>query len=177
MWPSTGVRWLPRERAPPSRVSSKPSAAAKSQPTSGKMTCRSQPPALSWTHLPSMNILVMFCTQHTDSLAASQAADCSFTGYMAAADTPAVSNGFRMAQLRMPADLQPFCDIVGIPVVPVPDWYEVFLQSESWIPSQPGNTPRSQRSRPSAYSPPRRRRDMETDESPRMSSARRKTDH
>lgn len=94
------------------------------------------------------------------------------------------TNGNHTAQLRTPANLRPFCDILGMPMIPVPDWYGAFLRPEPWIPTQPGNTPRSQRSRqrrhrPSADSLQRRRGDMETDENPHVSpsSARRKTDH
>lgn len=75
------------------------------------------------------------------------------------------------AQLRTPADLQPFCDILGIPVVCVPEWYGTFLQPEPWILTHPDDTPRAQRSRHgrrrlSANFLPRHRGDMETDESP-----------
>lgn len=94
------------------------------------------------------------------------------------------TNGNHTVQLRTPADLRPFCDMLGIPMIPFPGWYGAFIRPEPWIPTQHGDTPRSQRSRqccrrPSADSPLRRRGDMETDESPRASpsSARRKTDH
>lgn len=50
------------------------------------------------------------------------------------------ATGNRTAQLRTPANLQPFCDTLGIPVVYVLDWYSTLLKPDPWIPTQPDAT-------------------------------------
>lgn len=79
------------------------------------------------------------------------------------------------ALLKVPANIQSFCETLGNPVIELPDWYSTFLQHEPWIPTQLEDRRRADRDADG----PRPNGDIDTDESPRVSplSARHKTDH
>ena len=51
------------------------------------------------------------------------------------------------ALLRTPEDIRPFCDMLNIPVVEVPEWYDSFFTNDSWIAVSGSDTPRAQRNR------------------------------